>query len=109
MMKKNKHQFHCEKCASPCDIYRRGKNHRVLVCPNCGVIATNPKAGKKISKRVGKAILGEIPGASAIMEGVGLVTDLTKKEKKEKPEKITYDSKDKPNYGERVINQVLYG
>lgn len=22
-------------------IYRKGKNHRVLVCPRCGVLATN--------------------------------------------------------------------
>jgi hypothetical protein len=41
-MKKSKHQFHCERCGSPCDIYKKGKNHRVLVCRKCGVIATNP-------------------------------------------------------------------
>lgn len=40
--KVKKHQFHCEKCSSPCEIYKKGKAHRVLVCPNCGVIATNP-------------------------------------------------------------------
>lgn len=37
-----KHQFHCQKCSAECVIYKKGKGHRVLVCPNCGVIATNP-------------------------------------------------------------------
>ncbi len=41
-MAKKKHQFHCEKCGQPCEIYKKGKKHRVLVCPECGVIATNP-------------------------------------------------------------------
>lgn len=41
-MMKKKRQFHCEKCGSPCEIYKKGKKHRVLVCPKCGVIATNP-------------------------------------------------------------------
>ena len=39
---KRKRQFHCEKCGSPCEIYRKGKKHRVLICPECGVLATNP-------------------------------------------------------------------
>lgn len=41
-MKKKKHQFHCQSCGSPCEIYKKGKGHRVLICPNCGVLATNP-------------------------------------------------------------------
>lgn len=41
-MRKRKRQFHCERCHSPCEIYKKGKNHRVLVCPMHGVIATNP-------------------------------------------------------------------
>lgn len=39
---KKKHQFHCQHCNSPCEIYKKGKGHKVLVCPHCGVIATNP-------------------------------------------------------------------
>lgn len=49
-MKKAKHQFHCQSCAAPCDIYKKGKGHRVLVCPNCGVLATNPNVFKKIAR-----------------------------------------------------------
>lgn len=41
-MKSKKRQFHCEKCGNPCEIYKKGRKHRVLVCPKCGVIATNP-------------------------------------------------------------------
>jgi hypothetical protein len=41
-MAKKKHTFHCGDCGSPCSIYKKGKGHRILVCPKCGVIATNP-------------------------------------------------------------------
>ena len=40
-MKKKKHIFHCQICHSPCMIYKKGRGHRVLVCPEHGVIATN--------------------------------------------------------------------
>lgn len=36
-----KNTFYCEKDGLPCTIYKKGKNHRVLVCPKCGVLATN--------------------------------------------------------------------
>ena len=98
-------------------IYRKGKAHRVLVCPNCGVLATNGKAGilKKVGKRAVKGVLGEIPGASLIMEGVGAVSDIKKGIKTSRditpsPKQfIKTDSADKPNQGERIINKVLYG
>ena len=41
-----KKQFHCQKCNSACTIYKKGKKHRVLVCPQCGVLATNPLSFK---------------------------------------------------------------
>ena len=31
-------------------IYKKGKKHRVLVCPQCGVLATNPTIAGKILK-----------------------------------------------------------
>lgn len=83
MAKKRRHQFHCQRCASPCEIYKRGKGHRVLVCPECGVLATNPIV-KSLVKRGAKALLGEVPGASLIMEGAGLVGDVLKGGKSEK-------------------------
>ena len=41
MCMKKKHPFRCEKCKSECMIYKKGKGHRVFVCPECGVLATN--------------------------------------------------------------------
>lgn len=60
MARHKRKQFHCQTCGNPLEIYRKGKSHRVLVCPSCGIVATNPlpllamalpsllKAGKNI-------------------------------------------------------------
>ena len=71
---KRRRQFHCERCGSPCEIYKKGKAHRVLVCPHCGVLATNP-----ISRRATGALSGAATGAAlgsvvpVIGTGVGAV------------------------------------
>lgn len=103
-MKKRKHQFHCEKCGSPCEIYKKGKNHRVLVCPKCGVLATNP-----IPLIAGAAL--SLARSGAVKKGVKAVSGLVtgKKDKEKDYERIVFDSKDKPNMGERIINKELYG
>lgn len=54
-MAKKKPSFHCQACGNPCTIYKKGKGHRVLVCPKCGVLATNPTA---ISRKLGNIIAG---------------------------------------------------
>lgn len=41
-MRRSKHVFHCAKCQNSCQILRKGRGHRVLLCPNCGILATNP-------------------------------------------------------------------
>lgn len=102
-MKKSKHTFHCVKCDNPCSIYKKGKNHRVLVCPTCGILATNPLP-----------LLAGLAAGKAIKTGAklaaGLVTGNKSKDKKESDvQKIITDSKDKPNMGERIINKELYG
>ena len=114
-----KNTFFCDRCDSPCMIYRKGSSHRVLICPKCGVLATNGKGkllGKTIVKRGAKALLGEIPGASLIMEGAGAVSDIKKGMKTGQTshqvpttQKIYTDSADVPNQGERIINKELYG
>jgi len=107
MVKKaRKHQFHCQKCGLGCEIYKKGKGHRVLVCPNCGILATNPFS-------IGKALLGAgktIPGAGAILGALegGFSGSSTPTTSREKPSHIITDSKDKPNYSERVINKVMH-
>jgi hypothetical protein len=50
-----KHSFHCQVCNSELTIYKKGKKHRVLVCPTHGIIATNPFSLKGAA---GGAILG---------------------------------------------------
>lgn len=96
-----KHQFHCEKCNSECMIYKKGKNHRVLVCPECGVLATNG-IFKSVLKRGGRAILGEIPGASLIMEGAGLVGDISKDKKEKSPKPTTTTPHPRSNSLEKI-------
>lgn len=58
MPKKTDHTFYCEKCKSGCMIYKKGKKHRVLVCPNCGVLATNGLFSKlaKGAMKIGKSV-----------------------------------------------------
>jgi hypothetical protein len=64
-MAKRKRIFHCERCGNPCTIYKKGKAHRVLVCPQHGVIATNPlplavaAVAGKAALKVGKKVLGK--------------------------------------------------
>lgn len=67
-MARRKRQFHCQKCGLPCEIYKKGKGHRVLVCPSCGVLATNPFA-----QRAGGALSGAATGAAlgSVVPGVG--------------------------------------
>jgi len=67
-MARKKRQFHCQRCGLPCEIYRKGKGHRVLVCPSCGVLATNP-----IARRAGGALSGAATGAAlgSVVPGIG--------------------------------------
>jgi len=106
-MKQRKHQFHCQFCGLPCDIYKRGKSHRVLVCPKCGVLATNPGTLGKVLKRTGKAVLGEIPGASLVMEGLGLAKDLTSKDSKNTPPARPTHDRAFYSYKEHQLTEAL--
>lgn len=67
-MKRKKHQFHCAKCNSALEIYKKGKKHRVLVCPICGILATNPFSATGAASG---ALLGAELGT--IVPGVGNV------------------------------------
>lgn len=64
-----KHTFHCERCGSPCMIYKKGKAHRVLVCPHCGVLATNPFSFRKSLKGATKGAIGSIPVVGGALVG----------------------------------------
>ena len=94
---RKKKQIHC-RCGSPADWYKKGKNHRVLICARCGMIANNPAPLIAAAARVAAPF--------AISKGAELLGIGGKKDEKERDVIIT-DSKDRPNYGERVINQVM--
>jgi len=72
--------FFCERCKAGCLIYKKGKGHRVLVCPNCGVLATNgllslaggaigsvlaPGAGTVVGSTLGTVAEGLFQGKSS--------------------------------------------
>lgn len=99
-MPRARKNIYCERCNNTAHWYKRGRKSRVLVCDgNCGVIAHNP---------VPKA--PHIWGLKKAGEYVGLLD----KEDNSKGgggssgrQHIVTDSKDRPNYSERVINQVM--
>ena len=66
MAKRKTHVFHCSHCDNACMIYKKGKAHRVLVCPKCGVLATNPFSLTGALKGVGKTI----PVASQVIGAI---------------------------------------
>jgi hypothetical protein len=63
-----KHLWHCERCGNECMIYKKGKNHKVLVCPHHGVIATNPISG--LVKGLVKGGLSAVPVVGGLLSGV---------------------------------------
>lgn len=71
MAKRAKRQFHCERCGNPCEIYKKGKKHRVLVCPQCGVLATNPFSFGKSLKGAFRGAVGSIPVVGGAIVGAG--------------------------------------
>jgi len=92
-----KRQIYC-KCGSPADWYKKGHKHRVLICNSCGLIANNPIPFLAIA------------GSMAVKKGIEMISpDHTNKPplQKDKSQLIFTDSKDKPNYSERVINEVM--
>lgn len=78
MSRHKKRQFHCNHCGSPCTIYRKGKGHRVLVCPHCGVIATNPTLAGSILKGVVSAVPVVGGAASSIIGDIQAKHDAKK-------------------------------
>jgi len=93
---RRKKVIHCGRCDSPATWYRKGKNHRVLLCGRCGVIASNPAPLAALA----------VPALSAA--GSWAMGKMSKKgEEAGERQVIVTDSKDRPNYGERVVNQVM--
>ncbi len=102
MVKKRKHQFHCQYCGSGCEIYKKGKGHRVLVCPNCGVLASNPLP----------LLAAALPLAGKLLKGAGKVVGLGGKDKDKTvtpAQTIIKDEKERYDYKEFLLKEALYG
>jgi hypothetical protein len=108
-------------------VFRRGKHKVYVDMVTLQIIAINPKSPRKkgsLGKIASMASLGAtigsvVPGlgtgiGGALGAGLGVVESFvgggSKEEKSKVPsEKHMYDSLDKPNRSERVINKELYG
>ena len=122
-MVRKKHPFHCEKCNAECMIYKKGRAHRVFVCPNCGVLATNGKlnlgragSGATLGATIGSVVPGLGTAVGGAVGGVaGAVSGLFDKGDKANvggaspKQKIITDSLDKANKGERYVKLALGG
>jgi ribosomal protein S27E len=106
-MKKTKHQFHCNHCGNPCTIYKKGKGHRVLVCPHCGILATNPTLAGTLLK----GAVSSIPVVGGIASSiVGAVQDSKTSPSKSAPTvPIVKDNKERFKYKEYLMHEALYG
>jgi len=85
MKRSKKRQFHCQRCTLPCEIYKKGRNHRVLVCPQCGVLATNPFSfgGALGGAATGAAVGSAIPLVGTAAGGIigGAIGGLSRSKK----------------------------
>lgn len=70
-------------------IYKHGKGHRVLVCPHCGVLATNPTLAGNILR----GAVSSIPIVGGVASGI--IGGIQDKNAEKKPEimhtKATHD------------------
>ncbi len=98
-MAKSKKHIYCQKCGNICNWYKKGKNHRVLVCPKCGILAHNPIPWATIGKIGGSLI--PIPGASIVGEMLGSAVEGASSN--EKPAKTTISTREK---GTRDLNKL---
>ncbi len=102
-MARKKHQFHCNLCHSACEIYKKGRKHRVLVCPHCGVLATNPGLGALIGGAVGSIIPGAGTAAGAALGGLaeGAISHFTSRRRE--PARVDSSNPSAPHPG-RLTN-----
>jgi len=112
---KKKKQIYCQ-CGMPANWYKKGKNHRVLVCNSCGIIANNPIpllaiGASMLAKPALKAGLKMLGRTAAEKAGESLASGIAGKgaASTSQREYHVYDSADRPNRAERIVNQELYG
>jgi len=96
MSKKAKKHIYCSNCEGVAVWYKKGK-YRKLICDRCGVIAHNPIP------------LIAMAGTFLAKKGIEKISEKISKPKSTPYESqhLITDSKDKANYSERVVNQVM--
>jgi len=84
-----KRVWHCNHCGSSCEVYKKGKKHRVIVCPRHGIIAANPgmlggaiELASSFIPIPGAAMVGKVAGK---MLGGGKKTDAAQIERDAMP------------------------
>lgn len=106
MAKRKKRQILCAQTGMPCEWYKKGKKHRVLVRADGVIIANNPAP---LLGLLGSAVAKKAVVAGALSAGAGFLTSklLSRGEKSKKADEAgvsssapsTYDNLDKPNPG----------
>ena len=88
-------------CGSACTIYKEGRKHRVLVCPHCGVLATNPTLAGSIFK----GVVGSIPVVGGVAsEVIGNIQG--RKAQKEKPSMAHTDAHRRSNFEKALMMEL---
>lgn len=114
---RKKKVLHCV-CGMPTQTYKKGKGHRIILCPSCGVIATNPiplalaaaSLAAPVAKKLAVAGLKRL-GRTAVEKVVSSSESGIPQEGAPSSSKVFHvtDSRDRPNMRERIINRELYG
>lgn len=89
-MTRKKKGFRCEKCNSEIQIYRRGKGHRLFVCPSCGILASNPLP----------LLAGALLAKKAVQVGSSLLGGIGTKRERETPQEVYRPPREKDHYYE---------
>lgn len=118
MGKRKKKQILCAQTGLPCEWYKKGRKHRVLVRSDGVIIANNPVP---LIGLIGAAAAKKAAVTGAVSAGAGFLTGkLLNRGKKDKdgedggaspPSSIVYDNADKPNPGSGAwyVEKVLRG
>lgn len=112
MAKKKKRHLNCALCGAEANFYKKGKGHRVLVCNNGHLLATNPiPLLAALAPAIKTAVVSG--GAALVGSKIGQAfSKATDKEEEPKSVDITIDNKDIPNRlkaDQWYINQALRG
>jgi len=96
---RKKKQIHCGECSSPAEWYKKGRSHRVLVCPHCGIIANNPLPLAMLAATALPSIIDKVTGKKKAAEPGAMPAR----------QYITHKNANQPTKGERYVKMALGG